>query len=197
MPRSILDHYIYSDRPRDSQFSKTFKACEEIRKLDKGLTFEQGRDFYMKACRSPFVEKMATAHPQRMARGYPLEVALKEEGTLKQTCSFNERGNNTWPYHTRIVRLGASKVEILEVLAHILAPYNEQMHGPEFVSTFLKLLKRFMGPEFQQKAKKIFLDHKVKTKAVSKETRLKQRKNFLDRRYPEAKEELLKSLREE
>lgn len=95
-------------------------------------------------------------------------------------------------------------MHITHVLAHIVQPTITAFHGPEWVQIWLDLIERAntergvpnSGRDVRRAVKDILMDHRVKTRAVSNETRLKQRDAYITRKVPDTRLKLLAVLTE-
>lgn len=174
--------------PRDSQRSKYFKASEQVRnKFFPIRTEDELNIFFQKVRNSRYVKgkiKMVDRPGRRM---YLAEnVRVTKRWTNWESLAVHPDEATDWA--------------VLEYFAWNLteAEHGSEtvaFHGPEYMSTLLALTKRFCGLDTQKQIKRIYIDHKVKTRATSAETRAKQRESYLERRFPEIKDELLKRLR--
>jgi putative metallohydrolase (TIGR04338 family) len=134
---------------RDSQRSKVYEAERVI--WHRGVQFSnlQEVDAYVqRICKSAYWRKLRGAY----------YVKVKDGRRRRSACAF-DWGTIALPRWSR------QEAVILHELTHTLVNFNNDRnvawHGKEFASTYLKLVKRYMGKEAHAMLKQSFKDNHV------------------------------------
>lgn len=195
-------------RPRDSMNARVHSACEEIYPLGKKFANNADAEKWLKWFTKlkryrKFFEPDSPAIAKHKSNARMLDHVPNMIVTGPHSACTSWAVDWSPPDAIAVTDGYRNAMYFTHVLAHIVQPDDTAFHGPQFVQIWLDLIARAhsvagqpnAGREVRREVKDILIKHRVKTRAVSQETRLRQRDALYRRQVPTAREKLLETLR--